>query len=360
MANGISPCSRRDNASTECSVRSRFMTAFARPTTRPSRLTSTSILRPAPVGLNAGGLLRRDRRRILRDRLGEREAGLHRRQAARQAAVSITGPMSIPALAAPACGAAARLLHDLGDVDHDRLGRKRRWRRCCRSRRHRPRRTRSDGPLPALPLGPPSGVTTGCHRSGRMELHPVQQHRRVAEHRRDGRAQLLGASVWRCSVPAVAANIRSMRRPTAFVTSSIRRPISAAVCAASRSAARSNAFTDDAYQNAVTALSGITDKHRNAMIRRVRKDIGAVYRLSRAPCEVPRATCTRARCYVRRARATCHVRRARAKMPACYWPSRFCFSLRRRLMPRSSPRRTGTFGSFSTAPTASPTTCARK
>jgi hypothetical protein len=77
-------------------------------------------------------------------------------------------------------------------------------------------------------------------------------------------------------VPAVAANIRSMRRPTASVTISIRRLISAAVCAASRCAARSNAFTDDAYQNAVTALSGITDRHKNAMIKRVRNDIRAV------------------------------------------------------------------------------------
>ena len=39
-----------------------------------------------------------------------------------------------------------------------------------------------------------------------------------------------------------------MRRPTASVTISIRRLISTAVCAASRCAARSNAFTDDAYR----------------------------------------------------------------------------------------------------------------
>ena len=54
----------------------------------------------------------------------------------------------------------------------------------------------------------------------------------------------------------------------------MRRAMSAALCAVSRCAARSNACTDERYERKVTALSGSTDRITNAMMRRVRSDIG--------------------------------------------------------------------------------------
>src|SRR4029453_11267875 len=64
--------------------------------------------------------------------------------------------------------------------------------------------------------------------------------------------------------------------------------MSVALCAASFWAARSNAWTDDAYQNNVTALSGTTERTRNAMIRRVRSDMSLLFRAVYSLCGLTR------------------------------------------------------------------------
>lgn len=64
-----------------------------------------------------------------------------------------------------------------------------------------------------------------------------------------------------------------MRRPRSVVMRSMRRPMSAALWAASRWAARSNVSTHDRCVKNVTALSGTTESSRKAMISRVRSDI---------------------------------------------------------------------------------------
>ena len=115
-----------------------------------------------------------------------------------------------------------------------------------------------------------------------MELEPLEQRRGVAEHRRDAFLHRCRRSSARAPpLPTASSNRRSMRRPTLAVTISMRRPMSRAVSLASRSAARSNVWTDETYQISVTALSGTTDRTRKAMMRRVRRDMADLWAVER-------------------------------------------------------------------------------
>ena len=209
MAKGISPWSRRENANAVRSVRSRFSVAWALPTTLPSCFTAISTRRPATCicrlararpacGLGARG--RGGRRcglhRRLRRRQGRGETFLdERRQVrrrrgrfgrARRRASSIACSTSTTMTSGGVGGAALRGLHGGPPRPRPRAvapggGGNRGW---------------PSGPIhggrggPSGGAGGPSGGGGRCLRARRhrLELDPLDERRRVAEHRRDALA----------------------------------------------------------------------------------------------------------------------------------------------------------------------------